>query len=209
MKKGFSIQEVLHFGWQAYLKNALFLLITTLVVLVIPSLFVILSPEPFFNTQAIPLRALFLPLVTFIVNIFLCIAIINISLKVAKEQKPTAADFFTALPRFFSYLGAYIIFGLIILAGLILLIFPALIFAMHYFLYGYLVVDKGEGPFQSLKDSSRLIYGYKWKLFRFTLVALLLNILGAACLGIGLLITLPVTWVASARIYVQLRHDRS
>ena len=55
------------------------------------------------------------------------------------------------------------------------------------FMYvGFVVIDKGLGPIEALKDSKAITYGYKWDLFLLSVVLLLLNMAGFVCLIIGL-----------------------
>jgi uncharacterized membrane protein len=56
--------------------------------------------------------------------------------------------------------------------------------------------------------SSRLTYGHKKRLFIFFVALLCLNILGLLALGIGVLVTYPMTIVATGIVYRQL-HGRA
>jgi len=96
------------------------------------------------------------------------------------------------------------LFTLIVAVGLILLIVPGMIWMMQFYMAGYLVIDKGFTPINALKASSTITRGAKWDLGLFTTVIALLNLAGIIVLGVGLLITLPITILASVYIYRQL-----
>ncbi len=94
--------------------------------------------------------------------------------------------------------------GLIISMGTLLLIVPGIIFAIMFSLSNYLVVDQDTGIRESLEESKRLTSGKKWKLFVIGLALIGINILGAICLGLGLLVSAPVSIVAGALLYKRL-----
>lgn len=68
----------------------------------------------------------------------------------------------------------------------------------------YFVVDKGLGPINALKASSRTTMNAKGALFFFGILCGLINLLGALCFGIGLFATVPTVMVAMALVYRQL-----
>jgi hypothetical protein len=75
----------------------------------------------------------------------------------------------------------------------------------YKFLYvGYFIIDRKLGPIDALKESSNAITGSKWTIFIFSLAIAILNILGAMVLMVGLLVTIPMTLMASVYVYRQL-----
>ncbi len=71
-------------------------------------------------------------------------------------------------------------------------------------LSSYLVVDKNMGPIESLKVSWAVTQGARWQLCCFGGLIVLLNLAGLLCLGLGLIITVPVSWIAGAYVYDRL-----
>jgi uncharacterized membrane protein len=53
----------------------------------------------------------------------------------------------------------------------------------------------------AIKKSGELTYGSKWRLFKLSLLLIGVNILGALCLGVGLLVTIPLSWISLAHAY--------
>jgi uncharacterized membrane protein len=90
------------------------------------------------------------------------------------------------------------------LGGLILLIIPGIIWAIKFSLCFYFVIDKGLGPIEALKASSRTTMGIKWQLFGFGILCGLINFLGLLCLFIGGFATYPTVLVANVLVYRQL-----
>ena len=64
-----------------------------------------------------------------------------------------------------------------------------------------LVIDKGLPPIEALRESARLTKGKRWKLLGFAVCMILLNILGAIALGVGLLVSMPISMLATMRAY--------
>jgi multisubunit Na+/H+ antiporter MnhG subunit len=58
---------------------------------------------------------------------------------------------------------------------------------------------------ESFERSTKLTDGQKWPLLGFFIVAAIANIIGAILLVVGLLITIPVTMIAFAHIYLKLK----
>ncbi|OGI83375.1 hypothetical protein A2997_01440 [Candidatus Nomurabacteria bacterium RIFCSPLOWO2_01_FULL_36_10b] len=102
------------------------------------------------------------------------------------------------------YIIASLIFGLINMIGTILLIIPGIIALTTFYFYSFGIIDKRMGPIESLKYSQKITKGHRWKIFVFGLVCILLLILGAIPIGLGLLITFPLTTIASALVYKYL-----
>jgi uncharacterized membrane protein len=65
----------------------------------------------------------------------------------------------------------------------------------------YLVIDKNMGPIDAIKKSWSMTKGHTWDLFLLLLVVIVLIAIGAALLGVGLLVTLPISTVAVAYVY--------
>lgn len=92
------------------------------------------------------------------------------------------------------------------LLGFILLIVPGIIIVLMFQMYAYLVVDKGLGPIAALKRSRVITKGSRWRLFVLGFLIVLVNLGGLLCLVVGLLVTIPLTAIASARVYDLLEH---
>jgi len=65
----------------------------------------------------------------------------------------------------------------------------------------YLVIDRGLGPIESMKESWRVTKGNKWQLFLLFLALIGINLLGVAALVVGLLVSVPITMLAAAHAY--------
>lgn len=146
-------------------------------------------------------------LVWLALSTFAGIGVINVALKAIQEGKYRYRDFwvgFTHGWRFFSYLFGSILYALLILVGMALLIFPAIIWGSRYSLWGYFVVEHGMGPIQAFRASAQATMGAKWDILGLWLAASLLNLGGVLLLFVGGFFTAAIYWMAFAYAYQRL-----
>lgn len=110
--------------------------------------------------------------------------------------------------RFVYFFLTCLLAGLAIFGGIILLVIPGIILAVRFAFVRYISVEKGLAPREALKASVLLTKGYRWKIFGFALLCVLINILGALCLLVGLFFTLPLTAIAFGIFYRKLSAPR-
>ncbi len=199
----FSIREALSYGWQTYKTDWLFFV--GLVILV-----------AFINWLA-PLIIRFLPsdwlIMAIPINIASLTANMMIGMGVMKiyidkvDNKPTGySELFSYSGYFFRYFGAKINSILIIIFGAILLLIPGVIFSVKLKFWPWTMVDQDKGMIESLFSSWQMTAGIKLDLLIFGIVLGILNILGFLAVGIGLLITVPVTTLSMAYVYRKLNY---
>jgi len=75
---------------------------------------------------------------------------------------------------------------------------------LKFTFYSYFIVDKGAGPIEALKLSSKITDKVKWRLLLLSLTLAGINILGFLALFVGLFITIPLSTIAKAKVYRQL-----
>lgn len=106
---------------------------------------------------------------------------------------------------FLGFLLTSVLYGLLVSFGLLLLVFPGVIWATKFSFAVMLVLDRQIDPFSAFKESARLTEGFKLRLLGFMLVLGCVNILGAIALGVGLIMTIPTTFIAAAYALRQLQ----
>jgi uncharacterized membrane protein len=110
------------------------------------------------------------------------------------------------LRGFFTYLLTNILLALLVAFGTMLLIVPGVFWALKYGLAPFLVADdKVEDPLDAFRVSARLTEGSRGHLLVFGLAVIGANIVGAIALGIGLLVTVPMTLLAVAYVIRRLQ----
>lgn len=108
------------------------------------------------------------------------------------------------LELLFNYIICSLLCGFVVVCGLILLIVPGVLWAAKYCFAGFLVVDKNADPLSAMRRSAELTRPVRGQLILFGLALIGVNLLGAMALGIGLLLTLPVSLMAMFRVYNQI-----
>jgi len=197
----FSIKEALKYGWDSFKANAPFF-VGLMVVMGILTIVPDAIAERLFEPKSAGL--IIVKLLLRLVGLLLGMATTRISLDIYDTGKPNLSILSELLPQAPSYIAGKVIYGLIVLVGLILLIVPGIIVAYMFLYVGYLIIDRNLGPIVALQESRVLTDGYKLDLFLFSLVVAGINLLGVLCVFIGLFVTIPVTLMASAYVYRKL-----
>ena len=105
----------------------------------------------------------------------------------------------------FAYLFLAIFFtALAVVGGLMLLVIPAFIALTHVAFVKFIAVEEDIKPMDALKKSSAMTKGQRWHIFTLIVVGVLVNVIGALCLLVGLLFTMPLTIIAMTLVYKKL-----
>lgn len=201
----FSIRESIKYGWQKSKENLELVLFTTFLILAVGSLtsFGDTGGRGYNTGLNLPQFSLFGLMVTIFMMI-IRIGYTKIFLRIHDGEKPKFVDLFQEYRIFWRYLGVSILVFLAVVGGLILLIIPGLIWLVRFSFSPIIVVDNKIGPVAAMKESYSITKGSFWKILLFWIVLGLFNLLGLICLGIGLLVTVPVSMFASVYVYRSL-----
>lgn len=191
--------ELLKAGWQVF--NTTWKLVLSLgVVLLLVSMAGQLAVESVADSWlAVPLD-----LLSTAVQLFVSAGLIYSLLRVSRGQQAEIKDLFSQGSVFISFFIANLAYGLLVVIGIFLLVIPGIYWALKYALVTYLVVDQKLGVGAAFSKSSQLTKGKLWKILVFSLVMGVFNVLGVLALGIGMLITIPVTSLAQVELYRRL-----
>jgi len=129
----------------------------------------------------------------------------RLALDVVEGKQAEFKELFSCFGVLHWFIIGSILYTLIVAAGLLLLIVPGIIWMLAFSQWLFALVDTKSNPIAALRRSVALTEGVKGKIFVFWLALFGLNLLGAVALGIGLLVTIPLTLIASAHVYDQLR----
>ncbi|WP_291652213.1 DUF975 family protein [Clostridium sp.] len=124
------------------------------------------------------------------------------------KEEPKFTDLFSQFKIFFKTLGLHILMGIAILLASLLLLIPGIIVALMYSQAFYILAeDPDKGIIECLKESSNLMYGYKWEFFVLGLSFIGWWILAILTLGIGNLWVSPYQKVTEANFYLKLKYN--
>lgn len=195
----FSAGSAIRFGWETFKKRSWFFIGVTLLVCIAYGVSSGIASA--FDRGA--------PGIGFAVNIFLS-ALIGMGvtafyLKAHDSLDSVESSDLWHPQSFLKYLGATLLSMVVIIGGLILLIVPGVIFALMFYFTPYLVIDKGLGPVEAMKESARMTKGHRWTIFKLCILSALIMILGFLCLIVGVLVAMPVVSLAVVHAYRTLQ----
>lgn len=196
----FDIGNAIQFGWESFKSNIGFFIVVVL-------LFWLVEGIPNAFTGAFPRNPAIVTIfsvIALLVGALVAMAAIRIGLNFCDGKEADYNDLYSAYPVFWKLLGAYVLFGLLVIAGLILLIVPGIYWAMKYQFALYLVVDKDMDIMAAFRKSGEITYGEKWHLLLFWLACLGIYILGVLACVVGLFVAIPMIFVAYAYVFRRL-----
>lgn len=117
-------------------------------------------------------------------------------------------DIFRELRAGVNFLIVQLIYFATVLVGLALLFVPGVYLGTKYTFYAFSFAEGNPNLQQSFQQSAVTGRDSMWFLFWFSILILLFNILGACLLGIGLIVTVPLSILIKASIYRQLKESR-
>lgn len=141
---------------------------------------------------------------TIIVESFMMFAVMKFFLKIHNNQEVTVVEMFKDTKNFYKFFILYVALNLATIAGFVLLILPAIYIILTYSFATYIFLDQNLDINTSIKESANITKGYKMELFKFWFWLLILNIFGGALFLVGLVVTLPLTFLAIIEVYKKL-----
>lgn len=113
---------------------------------------------------------------------------------IAKNRPKTFSDFFRGFNQFLQIFLVNIVSSILIAIGCLFLLLPGIYLAIAY-IFSLLFVIEKKLSFWSAMEASRKLITKKWFSFLvFAVTIFLLNLAGILALGVGLLVTIPLTY---------------
>ena len=203
IKKDVPISGAFTFGWETFRNNVLFLVGVTIAVALINS---VLEITDNYGPVEYGYFGFVIYVIAMLVNAVVELGLIAIMLAFRDGRMPEFVDLFNRAPLVFHYIAATILYGVMVLVGLVFLIVPGIYLAVRFGYYGYFIVDEEVGPIEALKKSSDLTEGVRMDLFLFGALLIGLNILGLLALFVGVLVTVPMSHLACAHVFRHLQN---
>jgi uncharacterized membrane protein len=199
--KNFVFGAAFGTGWARLKEYWLFFVLAYTTVFVVSGVFGGLAEGPYKDIE--PTAGL-LSLIGYLLRVWLNFNLLVIIIRLFDGVKPEWRDLFVWREETISYVGASILYGLMVLIGCLFFLIPGIYLAVKYGFYGYLIADKKLGAFDALKMSGQLTGGVKWLVVGFGFASFSVILLGMLAFGIGLLVAIPVVAVAFAFVYRSL-----
>ena len=199
----FSASDALGFGWRALKRDPVLAIVGMVIVPVciqmVFEVFNSLIPEEMWPVSAA------LAIAAFVLELAVTLGIAGICLKICDGRPTGFRDLHAHIPQTLNYLISSILFGLLCIGGFIFLMLPGILLWLWLQFYTFPIVDEKLGPVAALKKSYAVTKGRLWRIFLFSLLLVFFNLLGLLLCGMGLLITVPVSFVAWAYLYRSLQ----
>jgi uncharacterized membrane protein len=143
------------------------------------------------------------------VGYYVQLGLMRLSLNIVDGKSASVRQLFDEYSLVLRYIGASIVYGVIILAGLLLLIVPGIIWSIKYSQYGFLMLDKNLGIMESISMSGKITNGAKMELLWIGIIVGLLMFVSIIPLGLGLIATIPMSVLVGPLLYRRLmvRHE--
>jgi uncharacterized membrane protein len=120
------------------------------------------------------------------------------------EGRTDLMDLFAGFNHFIDAFLIHIIVAIFCLVGLVLCVFPAFI-VVAFYLFAYLfMLDRKLAFWDAMESSRRLVLQDLLGYLLFVILLILVNFLGLLLLGVGLLVTFPVSIAAIAVAYQEM-----
>ncbi len=197
----FSATEALGYGWRGFTANIGPLIAIALVLLVISlaSNLVTRGVDTWLLSLTVSILVLFIQLV-------ISLGLIRAALIIVDGGRPTIDDVLSARD-----VGPYILASVIVysavLIGAIFCLLPGLVVGFLLYFYGYAIVDRKvdavttapkADPIGAIRASFEVVTRNVGPIILVALLCIVANVVGALLCLVGLLVSLPVTFLASA-----------
>ena len=126
------------------------------------------------------------------------------TMKKLAGRQPEFADLFKGFNFFVPALVATIVIGVFTFAGTLLCIIPGLVVAAMYKFTYLFIIDKRMDFWPAMQASHEIVKQDYFGFTMFLLAAAGVNLLGALCCGVGLLVTIPMTFAAITVAYREI-----
>jgi hypothetical protein len=216
---GFTIGSALSFGWETFKKRPWFFIFVTILILVVSVLGEGVSRAVDETAKDLPFLGTLLSLAF---STLISMGVTGFALAAHDNPETVELSALWHPHSFWKYCGLSILYVLIILTSLslvlalvatlgaeaglkvgipLLIVAGTIIFLMFIF-SGFLVIDRGFGPIQALKESHRITRGYKWRLFGLYLLLFIINLVGIFAFVLGFLLWTAVSLLGVALLLV-------
>ncbi|WAL58549.1 hypothetical protein [Thermocoleostomius sinensis] len=180
--------------------TAIFVFVIPIALAIIAAILDPASVDPSTNRPSTGIAPL-LNAASFIVSPALEAGFYLVALKLAKQRLTSFSDFFRGFHYFLPLLLARLVTSILIVLGFLLLIIPGIYLAVAYGLVFPLILERKMDFWQAMETSRRVITKRWFSFFGLGLLLFLINLVGLLPFGLGLLITIPLSYCTYIAAY--------
>lgn len=200
-----DLVQLFKFSFNQYKKYASFVIgamLTFFVLAIVPQIYFMAEVPDQPNT-----KAQFISFLLTLIQLFLSLGFIKIMLRLVQDKYVEVADMFNNFTPFLSYFVASFLYGIAVALGLLLLIVPGIFIAIRFQFYPYFILEENASSFTALQKSFNLSQNLTLELFLLGVVVIALNVAGILLFGVGIVLTYPLTTMATAIAYKSLNEE--
>ncbi|MEE8633731.1 MAG: hypothetical protein V3S93_04570 [Methyloceanibacter sp.] len=198
----FTVGSALRFGWETFKKRPWFFIGTSIVVAfayIAVSVVGSIIDTVFGGTAEDPTLAA--SLFNFLCGILVSMGVTAFYLAAHDNPETVTLSALWHPQPFWKFLGTSVLVYLAIGIGFVLLFVPGIIALLFFMFATFIVIDRGLGPIEAMKESMRIGRGYRWPLLGFIALCMLIIVAGVMALFVGLLVAMPVVTLAFTHAY--------
>ncbi len=138
-------------------------------------------------------------------QVAIALLLVRVSLRLYDGEPVDLAHPAPLLRGYWSFLATLLLLGLGASVGFMLLIVPGVLFALAF---GFTPLFKADGErdlIEAFRQSGRLTRGARGQLFGFGLLLMALNFAGVLALGVGVVATVPMSYLAAVYVFRRLQ----
>ena len=132
------------------------------------------------------------------------IGVMFLGIKKAREETLNIPSIFDYFGMIIPIMLAYVAMTIIITIGFVLLIIPGIYLAVSYAFVYTLIVDKGLDIWEAMELSRKTVTEQWFKFFGLSILSGIIIVISAIPLGIGLIWSIPMTYIAYGLLYHRL-----
>ncbi|MDV8021659.1 hypothetical protein [Rhodococcus sp. IEGM 1330] len=189
-----SVGTAIGYGFEKFKQNALVWVGIVLIAAIIQGVLnFVLSSDNF-------VLGVIFSVIVGVVALLIQAALVRGALHEVDGIKPAFGSFFQ-FGNVVSVVIAGVLVGIATSIGFILLVIPGIVITFFTWWTFQFVIDRGDEPIPAIKASAQAIASNGGTLFVLAIALVGLNIVGAIPVGLGLLVTIPITIIAGTYAY--------
>ncbi len=175
------------------------LLIYVIIGILVGGIFEIIFPKE--NSD---LNSLLSSLLSMPITLPIIIGITMLGIKQARGERLEIPSIFNYFNMLVPIILAYFAMTILMLAGVILLVLPGLYLLISYTFTYALIIDKGLGVWEAMELSRKTVTTQWFKFFGLALISGAIILISIIPFGIGLIWTVPMTYISYGLLYHHL-----
>ena len=190
----FDIRDILERAWQMFLQQPLLSIAYSMLVFSVQLLFAV-----YLKDVAFLFALLLAP--PFYTGYYLA------ANKMSRRENLVYFDFFKGFNYYWIVFSIWLIGQILTALGIFAFIIPGIYLAVAYGFSVLMAIFGGFDFWTALEESRKLITVRWWKFLVFTLVLVVINLLGILTLGLSLLVSVPVSFYATYLLFEDITKD--